>query len=558
MRTNCFGVMALLLMGCQRKPPEASKPIQSIDKLEDKTVTDLGEGKSQVGGVTFKGAKLEVETQEDSLSQTEEQVKKDIYNGVEQYWEPLAEVKDLLKIYEQFIEYEYGVNDERNTLYLTEDKKEVFHQLTGSAYDIVVAERNYNEVSAGIFIAGATELRYAEMWNRYPTPEYLEHNAQILFGEQVRDTVRHLTSEGQDKLERLISHYERSRVSGDFTELALQELQWRFPMGYPQPIPAQVQSPLPIFIEYREVFALSPFVDTPQWSSVYEKQMLEIQRLSNGQQVVDTVRLKCVDSLKVYTLLGRAPLELCVMEQLAKQEILYIHYPGSKLPVKMTEAHKIVFKALKKTVEGIESWEDTEYGRFWKKEATLRLRALQYDKMKAMRQERRDADLIDLDISLWDFTTEEVMDDSTATILDSHVAQLERELKILRYDIAKLSEQGVGNQARQLFVIFPQRLQEWEFFAQACLFAFPENHQVRIRMELALLETYTDLLSALDASVTDVTKSSVDRWKTMIVPFTDGLAMILDGQEGLTDEQRNRLEMIKNPPIEVLLPQPNP
>ena len=123
MRTNCFGVMVLLLMGCKRKPPEASKPIQSIDKLEDKTVTDFGDGKSQVGGVTFKGAKLEVETQEDSLSQTEEQVKKDIYNGVEQYWEPLAEIKDLLKIYDQFIQYEYGLNDERNTLYLTEDKK---------------------------------------------------------------------------------------------------------------------------------------------------------------------------------------------------------------------------------------------------------------------------------------------------------------------------------------------------------------------------------------------------------------------------------------------------
>ena len=558
MKANCFGVLTLVLIGCQRKPPELPKPIASSESSESKSVTDLGEGKSQVGSVTFKGAKLEVETQEDSLSQTEEQVKKDIYNGVEQYWEPLSEIKDLLVMYDQFIQYKYGPNDERNTLYLTEDKKEVFHQLTGSAYDIVVAERNYTEVSAGIYIAGATELRYAEMWNRYPTPEYLEHNAQILFGEQVRDTVRHLTEEGEDKLERLISHYERSRVSGDFTELALQELQWRFPVNYPQPIPTAVQSPLAIFTEYREVFALPPFAEMPQWSSVYEDQMLEIQRLSNGQQVVDTVRLECVDALKVYTLLGRAPLELCVMEQLAKQEILYIHYPGSKLPTKMKQSQQVVFKALEQTVKGIQEWEETEYGRFWKKEATLRLRALQYDKMKAMRQERRDANLIALDVSLWDFTSQEVMDESTSTILDSHVSQLERELKILRYDIAKLSEQGVGNQARQLFVIFPQRLQEWEFFAQACLFAFPEDHQVRTRMELALLETYTDLLIALDASVTDVTKSSVDRWKTMIVPFTNGLMTILDDHQGLTDVQRSRLETIKNPSIEVQLPQPNP
>ena len=71
-------------------------------------------------------------------------------------------MKDLIVTYESFIEYEYGTDDERNTLYLTEDKKEVFHQLTGSAYDIVVAERNYYEVSAGIFVAGATELRYAK------------------------------------------------------------------------------------------------------------------------------------------------------------------------------------------------------------------------------------------------------------------------------------------------------------------------------------------------------------------------------------------------------------
>ena len=102
---------------CQRTSPEVAKPPQLQAK-------DLGEGKSQLGTVTFKGAKLEVETQEDSLQQTEEQVKKDIYNGVEQYWEPLAEVKDLIVTYESFIEYAYGTDDERNTLYLTEDKKE--------------------------------------------------------------------------------------------------------------------------------------------------------------------------------------------------------------------------------------------------------------------------------------------------------------------------------------------------------------------------------------------------------------------------------------------------
>ena len=535
---HMIGLIGVLGSSCQRTSPEVAKPQQPEAK-------DLGEGKSQLGTVTFKGAKLEAETQEDSLQQTEEQVKKDIYNGVEQYWEPLAEVKDLIVTYESFIEYAYGTDDERNTLYLTEDKKEVFHQLTGSAYDIVVAERNYYEVSAGIFIAGATELRYAEMWNRYPTPEYLEHNAQIIFGEQVRDTVRHLTEEGQDKLERLISHYERSRVSGDFTEMALQELQWRFPKEYPEVIPAENAAPLAVFAEYREIFDLPIFTKIPTWSAVYEEQMREIERLGNGESVVDEVRLRCVEELKPFSLLGRAPLELCVMEQLAQQEILYIHYPGNTVPKKLKTAQGVVFSALKESVQKIQSWEDTEYGRFWKKEGVLRLRALQYEKMTALRQENREAPLIEQDSSLWSFQPEEVMDESTATILDAHVAQLERELSILIYDIQDLENQGRGSQMRHLFVLLPKRLQEWEFFTQACLFAFPENHAVRVRMELSLLEAYTELLVALNDYTTDETKKSVERWQSMLYPFTTGLTEMLEGHLNLSDADKSRLSIVK-------------
>lgn len=535
---HMIGLIGICGTACQRTSPEVAKPPQP-------EAQDLGEGKSQLGTVTFKGAKLEAETQEDSLQQTEEQVKKDIYNGVEQYWEPLAEVKDLIVTYESFIEYEYGTDDERNTLYLTEDKKEVFHQLTGSAYDIVVAERNYYEVSAGIFIAGATELRYAEMWNRYPTPEYLEHNAQIIFGEQVRDTVRHLTEEGQDKLERLISHYERSRVSGDFTEMALQELQWRFPKEYPEVIPAENAAPLAVFAEYREIFELPIFTDTPTWSAVYEEQMMEIERLGNGEGVVEEVRLQCVEALEPFSLLGRAPLELCVMEQLAQQEILYIHYPGNTVPKKLKSAQSVVFAALEESVQQIQSWEDTEYGRFWKKEGVLRLRSLQYEKMTALRQENREAPLIEQDSSLWSFQPEEVMDESTATILDAHVAQLERELSILIYDIQDLENQGRGSQMRQLFVLFPKRLQEWEFFTQACLFAFPENHAVRVRMELALLEAYTELLAALNDYTTDETKQSVERWQSMLYPFTTGLTEMLEGHVNLSDVDKERLSIVK-------------
>ena len=531
-----IGIISLSLVACVKKVEVAKPPV-----VEG---ADLGDGKSQLDTVKFNGVKIEPTMQEDSLTQTEEQVKKDIYNGVEQYWEPLAEIKDLLTVYYDFIEYEYGTDDERNTLYLTEDKKEIFHQLTGSAYDIVVAERNYYEVSAGIYIAGATELRYAEMWNRYPTPEYLDHNAKIVFGESVRDTVQHLMDEGKDKLERLVVHYDKSRVSGTFTEQALQELQWRFPLEYVNPIPAIQSAPLAVFSEYEEVFGLSIFTDVPEWSAIYDEQIQEIQRLSDGQSVVDDIRLICTETLKEYSLLGHAPRNLCVLRQLALQDMLYVRYPGTTLPKAFIESQQVVYSAFQEQVQMIQAWEDTEYGRFWKKEASLQLRELQYEKMKAMRQHRREGELVDLDFSLWDFREPEMMEVSTATILDGHVAQLEREARILIYDIDDIGKLDRGAQMRQLFILIPERLQEIEFQTQACLFAFPEDQMVRQRLELALLEVYGRFLVTLQTYKTSENAKSIEKWEGMIQPFVNGLQVILNEGATFTPEQSQRYEIV--------------
>ena len=96
----------------------------------------------------------------------------------------------------------------------------------------------------------------------------------------------------------------------------------------------------------------------------------------------------------------------------------------------------------------------------------LRLRALQYDKMTALRQENREAPLIEQDSSLWDFQSEEVMDESTATILDAHVAQLGVSCRF-SYMIFKIWKIKDVVLRCVNFVLFPKRLQEWSFFAQA-------------------------------------------------------------------------------------------
>ena len=105
----------------------------------------------------------------------------------------------------------------------------------------------------------------------------------------------------------------------------------------------------------------------PQWSAIYDEQIQEIQRLSDGQGVVDAVRTECARTLEEFALLGDAPRHLCELRQLAVQDILYVRYPGANIPTEFMDAQTIVFDALKDKLSSIQAWEGTEYGRFFKK-----------------------------------------------------------------------------------------------------------------------------------------------------------------------------------------------
>ena len=148
------------------------------------------------------------------------------------------------------------------------------------------------------------------------------------------------------------------------------------------------------------------------------------------------------------------------------------------------------------------------------------------------------------------FCPEEVMDESTATILDAHVAQLERELSILIYDIQDLENQGRGSQMRQMFVLFPKRLQEWEFLHPSLSFCLPREPRCSHTDGAGSLEAYTELLVSLNTYTTPTTKTSVERWKSMLMPFTLGLTEILEGQSTLKDSETERLNRVKQRSID--------
>ena len=536
-------LVLLSVFGCMKKDIRHAEPIE-----------DLGDGKFRSGTVQFEGVTLKQSEMENSLEKTEnpenaentengeksEQTDTKTYNGMNQYWTSIEDVGMLFKTYEDFIQYEYGSDDDANAQYLLKDKVAVFHQLTGSAYDIVIAERNYKEVSAGIFIAGASELRYAEMWNRYPTPDALDHDAQIVFGEKTRDTVEHLGVEGKEKLDTLLSHYYRSRTSGQFTEMALQELQWRFPNEYPVVLASEPTSSLETFALYHDMMQENPMRSAYTWPKGEEyEQMLD--RVAHADTILQQTADQCSALLTTYKVLGEAIVDICTLQQLLNYDVLYVRYPGRDLPKAIVNQQAAISKAIASTVQKIDSWENDEYSVFWKKEAYVAIQQSQYAKIQAMREKGRVSPLVNMDMNLWEYRPEQEISISTSYILDAHLQQIERELRILNYDITHLDPNNRAQLIRKIFIDIPKKMQQMELYIQSCLFAFPEQQSVRSRMLVAMVESYSYYVQALRANSVPETAESINLLITMITLTTSDIEQVLSGQTNISTELQQRI-----------------
>ena len=533
----------LVFLACGKKAPTVARPEGTSGVVED-----LGNGALRLDTVVFEGVQINKEKQEQSLEKVAQPKKK--YGDIEQYWEPLEEVEELVDVFNAFIQYEYTEDDEANSRYLVEEKMKIFHQLTASAYDIVMAERNYYEVSAGIYIAGATELRYAEMWNRYPTPEDLDHSGKVVFGERVRDTVDHLGEEGKDKLQRIIHHYFRSMVSGEYTLAALQELQWRFPQEYPRPVSVNDATALQSYHHYSQAIQSDAIPLARDWN-IDENQQLELMfRLEDSKQLWIDIQTECGRQQNEFRYIGSNWSAFCELRELLDLDLLLYQYPAKNWSPKLKQSNQHIEGLLRKHLGILDEWSDSEYDRFWRKEAQIILREYQIKKMNVLRKTGRRGWIPSLSLEIWNPQTAETMDQPTANILDAHVNQLERLIRIMNYDCQTMDFTDRSDVIRKLYFTFPETLQELEFFAQALFFAFPEDPAVRARVMISLLEGYSHYLPSLLQLETEESKDSIVQIKAMneslVLGFVDIIqTMSIDSNlQKRVEESKQRLEAV--------------
>jgi hypothetical protein len=132
------------------------------------------------------------------------------------------------------------------------------------------------------------------------------------------------------------------------------------------------------------------------------------------------------------------------------------------------------------------------------------------------------------------------MDKPTTNILDSHLHQLERESRIMIYDINHLDWDDRGMVLRTMYVDFPTQLQDLESSIQAVLFAFPSNTEVHSRLMISLVESYSYYLYLLPKLETKDSEKHIKAVIAMNKPFILGLSEIVGAQD-LDEKLKMRL-----------------
>ena len=152
-------VYLLLGWGCG---PKQSEPINLPSELKHPT--------QEVTGNLIQSSPFSPPTQE---STSEEEV------------EMSPVIAGLMKDMEGFSELTWTGDEKKDAELVLTKKYNEMQKITSQSYEVVLQQKNYDEVSAGIYIAGITELRYSDMMLDYPMPSYLSDMGQMLFQERL-------------------------------------------------------------------------------------------------------------------------------------------------------------------------------------------------------------------------------------------------------------------------------------------------------------------------------------------------------------------------------------
>jgi hypothetical protein len=398
--------------------------------------------------------------------------------------ESLKGVENIRKAYEEFLELEYSADDEENAKLILIRKDEEMKELTQAAFDMIMEEKNYYEVAAGIYLGAATELRYADMILRYPVPRKLSEMGQLVFQERLIGLVVELEDGGKGRMEKLVSNAIQTGIRGEWAEKALQDLQLFFPMDY-YPIPSSHESPLDAQHAYLKMTDRSQYWPQEHWPETAEKKKALAAKLRPHEENLAGWYADC--EILRNEIPGFSPLAAlyCLGRNAGMSELIIARNPtggGEKLK-EAGEAYKAAGLAALAYLED----DETEDGAFWALQLKEELRAVNREKSSILRQ--REGDLVisgDDAEQVWHYRDEaEVTDPEVGHHLKIHAHRIHFYAERINRKV-KRPPSGRAEKLEFFKVTAPQELQKVYDEGMRVLSLYPESHGERDRILMAV------------------------------------------------------------------------
>ena len=405
--------------------------------------------------------------------------------------EDLGEIGNLHRDFQKFLIFEYGDVDEKNAETIVFDKKDEMLELTERSLALIEAQKNYPEVSAGVYIGGATELHYAEIFLRYPIPSGLSAIAHVVFQERQLEYVVELKEGGRYRLETLVKHALQNGIRGGWEEEALRTLNFFYPLDFPLVHSTSLSVLDGNFARLRMV-ERSSLWRPEQWPKPKEERQALLEEVL-AFEVNQAAWMTACHQIQADLAILDPDSELYCLGHNYVRVLDFLH-AHPKRPPRVREAMELYTTAM---VELLEQFPLDESGSFWKNELEKEYRAEQRQEelSKSLKGDEAVANIDWVDPK-WEYGSDIETERHQNEIIMHHLEVHAHRIHYHTEQLRKKLERGFGSPDFLLNQV-PKKLQAFEDDAAWVLSWYPEEYESHDRILMSLGALHQEYARAL-------------------------------------------------------------
>ncbi|MBM76454.1 MAG: hypothetical protein CMK59_13695 [Proteobacteria bacterium] len=405
--------------------------------------------------------------------------------------EDLGIIADLNRDFQKFIVIEYGDDDDKNADLIVESKKDEMFALAKKAIAMIEAQKNYPEVSAAVYVAGASELHYIDMFLHYPIPTDLSALGRVIFQDRQLEFVEELEEGGRYRLDTLVQHALQRDIRGGWEEEAFKTLSYYYPLEYPT-IHSTSTSHLDGVYAHLRLVERSSMWKEDIWPREDEDRMNMIEELKLIDQKSTAWMDSCHKIQKDLVILDPDSELYCLGRNYV--DVLSFLYDHPKPTLSVEETIEVYVDSIEQLLE---TFPLDESGLFWKKELQRKYRMEQRENELAKRLKGEEVlgDVKWIDPK-WEYSDQTDTERHQEELIMLHQEVHAHRIQFHTEQLKKKLERGFSTHDFLVNQV-PQQIKDLESQSEWILSFYPEVTESRDRIMMSLGALHKEYARAL-------------------------------------------------------------